>query len=106
MGGHHHEVHVPKVPDYSIYKIEDAPELVKLQERLAKKGLKDPWLRNHVWRYTLTPKTRTSHWVFLHFATKGWKIWVPLVGLTIAVEHFLGIDYHAHGHGDGHGGHH
>ena len=32
-------------PDHKIYKIDDHPDFVKLQERLAAKGLKDPWLR-------------------------------------------------------------
>lgn len=27
------------------------PELQKLQSQLAAKGLKDPWIRNEVWRY-------------------------------------------------------
>ena len=35
----------PKIPDYRSYKVEDAPELVKLQQKLAKHGLKDPWIR-------------------------------------------------------------
>ena len=65
-GHHHHHHHVPrhdksvinyeifgdfhhvekfKSPDYKIYKVENAPYLVETQERLAKLGLKDPWLR-------------------------------------------------------------
>lgn len=46
MGGDHHH-HGPKVviPDWRIYKVEDAPELVRVQKMLAAKGLKDPWLR-------------------------------------------------------------
>merc|ERR1712071_25147 len=47
MGGHG----VMKVPDWKIYKVENIPELMKVQEALAKKGLSDPWLRNEVWRY-------------------------------------------------------
>ncbi|XP_052813628.1 NADH dehydrogenase [ubiquinone] 1 beta subcomplex subunit 3-like [Mya arenaria] len=39
------------IPDYKIYKVEDVPELKRFQERMAKEGLKDPWLRNHVWKY-------------------------------------------------------
>ena len=34
-----------EVPDWRIYKVENAPELVSVQNRLAKLGLKDPWLR-------------------------------------------------------------
>lgn len=41
--GHHVEDF--KVPDWRKYKVENAPELVNVQNRLAKLGLKDPWLR-------------------------------------------------------------
>lgn len=42
-----------KIPDYSIYKVtkEKTPKLWQFQEKLAREGLKDPWLRNLVWRY-------------------------------------------------------
>lgn len=33
------------VPDWQIYKVEDIPKLMKVKEKLAKKGLSDPWLR-------------------------------------------------------------
>lgn len=41
--GHHHEPY--KVPDPNIYKVENAKELVYLRDELAKRGLKDPWIR-------------------------------------------------------------
>lgn len=41
--GHHHEPY--KVPSPDIYKVENASELVYLREELAKRGLKDPWIR-------------------------------------------------------------
>lgn len=41
-GGHHQEF---KVPDWKIYKVEDAPELLKVRRALERQGLKDPWLR-------------------------------------------------------------
>lgn len=34
-----------KVPDASIYKVENVPELLEVKEALARQGLKDPWLR-------------------------------------------------------------
>ena len=40
-----HEIEPFKAPDWRIYKVENAPELVKAQNILAAKGLKDPWLR-------------------------------------------------------------
>ena len=40
-----HHVEDFKVPDWKIYKVENAPELVKIENRLAALGLKDNWLR-------------------------------------------------------------
>lgn len=46
MGGHGHGHGDPyKVPDASIYKVENAPKLLEVQEALARQGLRDPWLR-------------------------------------------------------------
>lgn len=48
MGGHGHDDHHHEpytVPKPEIYKIEDAEQLVYLQNELAKRGLKDPWAR-------------------------------------------------------------
>lgn len=40
------------IPDYKIYTVgEHTPKLLEVQQKLAAKGLKDPWLRNEVWRY-------------------------------------------------------
>lgn len=41
----HHHVGEFKAPDWRIYKVENAPELLEVQEKLARRGLKDPWLR-------------------------------------------------------------
>lgn len=43
MGHGHGEPY--KVPHPSIYKIDNIPKLVEVQESLARQGLKDPWLR-------------------------------------------------------------
>lgn len=40
-----HAVENFKSPDWRKYKVESAPELVAVKNRLAAKGLKDPWLR-------------------------------------------------------------
>ncbi|XP_063788936.1 NADH dehydrogenase [ubiquinone] 1 beta subcomplex subunit 3 [Pseudophryne corroboree] len=51
--GHGHEGHGPAklhIPDYRVWKIEGTP-LEDVQARLARKGLRDPWLRNEAWRY-------------------------------------------------------
>ncbi|XP_014212206.1 NADH dehydrogenase [ubiquinone] 1 beta subcomplex subunit 3 [Copidosoma floridanum] len=108
MGGHH-KPHIPEVPDASKFKVESSEFLMDIQKKLGEKGLKDPWLRNHVWRTDQWKGKKHPDWVLLRIFTYGWKIWVPLVIGTIAVESFLGIDYHGHsnhgdhGNGDGHG---
>lgn len=43
-GDHGHKPIKLVMPDYKIWKIEGTP-LENVQERLARKGLKDPWLR-------------------------------------------------------------
>lgn len=48
MGGDHGHSKQP-LPDWKQWKVEGTP-LEFTQRRLAKRGLKDPWLRNEVWR--------------------------------------------------------
>ncbi|KAI1295871.1 NADH dehydrogenase [ubiquinone] 1 beta subcomplex subunit 3 [Halotydeus destructor] len=47
--------HMPagtRIRDWRSYKIDqNVPELVDLEQRLAARGLKDPWARNEVWRF-------------------------------------------------------
>lgn len=45
MGGGHDNHHKIEIPDYRIYRVEDSPDLLKVQRKLAQLGLKDPWLR-------------------------------------------------------------
>uniref|UniRef100_A0AAY5L769 NADH dehydrogenase [ubiquinone] 1 beta subcomplex subunit 3 n=2 Tax=Esox lucius TaxID=8010 RepID=A0AAY5L769_ESOLU len=48
MGGDHgHKLHMP---DYKQWKVEGTP-LEFTQQRLAARGLKDPWARNEAWRF-------------------------------------------------------
>ncbi|XP_054275453.1 NADH dehydrogenase [ubiquinone] 1 beta subcomplex subunit 3-like [Macrosteles quadrilineatus] len=102
MGGDHHGEHHHKtvIPDYRIYKVEDAPELVRVQKELAKLGLKDPWLRNEVWRYNRkefgTPSSKMSA-----MFSKGFKYGLILFGITTAIEtaaDFLNPKMPHHGH--------
>lgn len=93
--GHGHEPPY-EIPNPNIYKVEDVPQLKKVQDKLAEKGLKDPWLRNYVWRYQKRPYST------LKYFTRGARVGIPLFLLTIAVENYFGIDY-GHGH---HGEHH
>lgn len=104
MGGHGHHHEPPyKVPCASIYKLEDAPDLVKLQEKLAKHGLKDPWARNHVWRYQKKFGTIWSRFGWMMF--RGVPTGVAAFAVTIAIEQALGVDYHPWHHHDAHGEH-
>lgn len=108
MGGdhHHHEI---KVPDYKIYKVENAPKLVEVQEALKRHGLKDPWLRNEVWRYD--EKVFGTHGSrFRKMLGRGLALGFVMTLVTIGVEKAFKIDYtggrHHAGHGHGDGGHH
>ncbi|XP_059251825.1 NADH dehydrogenase [ubiquinone] 1 beta subcomplex subunit 3-like [Mustela nigripes] len=48
--GHEHGHSKLELPDYRQWKIEGTP-LETVQERLAARGLRDPWGRNEAWRY-------------------------------------------------------
>ncbi|NXO20465.1 NDUB3 dehydrogenase, partial [Cisticola juncidis] len=48
--GHGHGHDKVELPDYRQWKVEGTP-LEEVQRRLAKRGLRDPWARNEVWRY-------------------------------------------------------
>lgn len=109
-GGHHH--HEVKVPDHTIYKVENAPQLLEVQNALKRQGLRDPWLRNEVWRYD--QKVFGTHWGrFRTSLFRGFGLGVAMFLVTIGVEKAFNIDYtggrhHGHG-GHGHGdadGHH
>ncbi|XP_069082182.1 NADH dehydrogenase [ubiquinone] 1 beta subcomplex subunit 3 [Pleurodeles waltl] len=47
--GHGHGGKV-QLPDHRMWKVEGTP-LEVVQQRLARRGLRDPWLRNEAWRY-------------------------------------------------------
>ncbi|CAN8012008.1 unnamed protein product [Ixodes pacificus] len=102
--GHHG---IPKIPDYRIYKVEDVPRLVRAQKILASKGLRDPWLRNEVWKFCLEKETTTMQ--------RFWRFWkrgmmpglalaVAAVGLEQAWKFATGGDIKHHG--EHHGEHH
>lgn len=109
MGGDHHHHKPPyTIPDYRIYKVdENSPELLKIQNVLKSVGLKDPWLRNEVWRYhreIAGPKTWMSTWGRLVF--RRFPVGLGLGIATAAAFKLLESD-DGHGHGDAHGhGHH
>jgi len=90
-----------KVPDWKSYKVENIPELMKVQEALAKKGLSDPWLRNEVWRYQQSEwGTKKSRWQNSVF--RGFKYGFGAFLVTIVLEKGLSVisppkdDHHDH----------
>lgn len=118
-GHHHHDPYT--VPKASTYKIENAPEVLEVQQALAKRGLKDPWARydgylmmfrkrskkyifhsrNEVWRYDV--KQFGTHRARLtRFMLRGLPLGAALAAATIAAEFALGINQGGHGH-DAHG---
>ncbi|GAB6024174.1 NADH dehydrogenase (ubiquinone) 1 beta subcomplex [Chamberlinius hualienensis] len=97
--GHGHEKPY-EIPDWKIYKVEDVPQLVTLQNLLAQKGLKDPWLRNEVWRYhknfgTIPQRIRKTFFT-------GFGVGFAAFLATIAFEKLTQKD-DEHGHADHHG---
>jgi NADH dehydrogenase (ubiquinone) 1 beta subcomplex subunit 3 len=101
MGGHGH--HEPHIPNYHIYNdIQQAPELVQHQQRLARLGLKDPWARNYVWMFT--KPMRTTQWQhFVKVMSWGFKPAVVITAGIITIEETY--SYFKHGHTSW-GGHH
>lgn len=77
-----------KAPDWRQYKVEEVPVLKKVQDDLAKKGLRNPWLRNDVWRY--------KHWPgFIGgmriLAFRGFALASVLMVFTIAADKMFGL---------------
>ncbi|RZF43320.1 hypothetical protein LSTR_LSTR001581 [Laodelphax striatellus] len=102
MGGHSKI----EIPDWKSYKVEDVPELMRVKEALAKKGLKDPWLRNEVWRYHPSFGGSTMNITKIMLA-RGFKYGLGLTAASIAIEYayaaaFPSDDHHGHGHHDDH----
>ncbi|XP_066476579.1 NADH dehydrogenase [ubiquinone] 1 beta subcomplex subunit 3 [Tiliqua scincoides] len=83
--GHEHGPSKMELPDYRQWKIEGTP-LQNVQERLAQRGLRDPWLRNEAWRYSggyAKPAT------FMDVIGKGFKWGFAAFVVAIAVEYAL-----------------
>nr|CAH7754910.1 unnamed protein product [Callosobruchus chinensis] len=106
MGGHGHHGHGEPytVPDYRIYKVEDVPKLMATKRALESLGLKDPWLRNEVWRYN--PKefgneSTNLRLLFFRGFKYGFAAFVATVVAT-AVYDKMFPDEHDHGHGSHH----
>jgi len=91
------------IPDYKIYQVnEHTPELQALEKKLAERGLKDPWIRNEVWRYDMRDRCMTNELKGFHVIFRGF---IP--GLILAVgSAFLWWEYDkrylSHHHHDDH----
>ncbi|CAH1405663.1 unnamed protein product [Nezara viridula] len=92
-----------QTPDYRIYKVEEAPELVKVQEALRSQGLKDPWLRNEVWRFREC-EWGTTRQGLMTFFFRGFPLGFAAFLATIALEG--AVKYMRSRGGGGDGGHH
>merc|ERR1711946_10486 len=82
-------------------EVQNVPELMRVQEALAKKGLSDPWLRNEVWRYEQKEwGTVKSRWQASLF--RGFKYGFAAFLATVVIEKGLEAinpskdDHHGH----------
>uniref|UniRef100_A0A0B6XZZ4 NADH dehydrogenase [ubiquinone] 1 beta subcomplex subunit 3 n=1 Tax=Arion vulgaris TaxID=1028688 RepID=A0A0B6XZZ4_9EUPU len=102
MGGGGHGDHggAPyKVPDWKSYKAEGIPDLDRLQRRLGVLGLRDPWIRNEVWRFqTVNGGHRTWQQNALRVSFRGLGYAVVAVALTILYDKVVNKGKDDHGH--------
>nr|ABI52764.1 NADH-dehydrogenase (ubiquinone) 1 beta-subcomplex 3 [Argas monolakensis] len=73
-----------RIPDPKIYKVEDVPRLMQVKRELASYGLKDPWLRNEVWKFQLQHIPLQSRIAGTLFS--GFKYGLALAVLTVALD--------------------
>ncbi|XP_072948205.1 NADH dehydrogenase [ubiquinone] 1 beta subcomplex subunit 3 [Epargyreus clarus] len=101
MGGHGHGPPYT-VPHYSQFQVQGIPQLEELEKALAKKGLKDPWIRNETWRYHPGFGTRFQRARKVFF--RGFPLGLALTVATVGLRKMFGSDdHHGHGHdGDHH----
>jgi len=78
-----------RIPDYRKYKIENIKELMDIKRQLNALGLKNPWLRNEVWRFDWRLfGTRTDRWLIIfQYAKYGLAAFI----LTETLAHLLGM---------------
>jgi NADH dehydrogenase (ubiquinone) 1 beta subcomplex subunit 3 len=95
-----------KAPSWTKFKVENAPELVDVEQRLAKLGLKDPWLRNEVWRYDPQCGAVSARPQLLRSAGNGMKLGLILCIGTIILETAYGKLFGGKSDHHHHNGHH
>jgi len=91
------------IPDWKQYKVDGIKDLEWTRKALADKGLRDPWLRNEVWRYSNWPGFGRSAFMTI---SRGFKYAAAAMVVTIAVDQVLGISkskqhHHEGGHKEG-----
>merc|ERR1712058_52512 len=89
------------IPDWRIYsqdKVAEVPELMKHKQRLAALGLKDPWIRNEIWKFM--PTNEHVPWY-----AGPWKVMLRGFGkasaamlLTIAIDKWASSGKPSKGH--------
>jgi NADH dehydrogenase (ubiquinone) 1 beta subcomplex subunit 3 len=96
-GGGHGTPH--EIPDWKSYKAEGIPELDRLQRRLGALGLRDPWVRNEVWRFRETISGHRS-WGqnAVRMTFRGFGYAAIAVGLTILYDKVVNKGKDDHGH--------
>jgi len=88
-----------EAPDWRGYKVQGIKELEQLQQMLAARGLKDPWIRNEVWRYSKA--NYGGQWRNAGISLgRGLKWAVAAMAITIAVDKL--VLSKNKGHGDHH----
>ncbi|GAA6090999.1 hypothetical protein Q7C36_008539 [Tachysurus vachellii] len=80
MGGDHGHSKL-SMPDYRTWKWQGTP-LEFTQERLARRGLKDPWARNEAWRYSFGPPVS-----FREVMLRGFRTGFIAFAVALAVEY-------------------
>ncbi|KAL5005861.1 hypothetical protein ScPMuIL_017019 [Solemya velum] len=94
VGGHADKF---KAPDWRQYKTAGISELETLQQMLAAKGLKDPWIRNEVWRYHPSNYCGSGLSGLKSFG-RGLKYAVAAMALTILAEKMMKRNKPSDGH--------
>ncbi|CAG5124333.1 unnamed protein product [Candidula unifasciata] len=97
-GGHGHGM-PHTIPDWKSYKVEGIPDLELLQKRLKPLGLKDPWIRNEVWRYQEAGVGYQSMLrKGLRGTFRGLGYAIVAMALTIAYDKVVNKGKDSHGH--------
>ncbi|XP_071104216.1 NADH dehydrogenase [ubiquinone] 1 beta subcomplex subunit 3-like [Haliotis cracherodii] len=77
-----------QIPDWRQYKVEGIKELEQLQSLLAARGLKDPWIRNEVWRYHPDNFQGVGR-AAMKSVGRGFKWAFPAVVVTLLAQKFI-----------------